>query len=94
MGAAGGRCDEGETPARRRCASFTKNSLSSADDVLGCSTITPPVPLSHHACGVWAAASAESRLSCEVASVHRIALDDIEQAAAFDFVTIPQSTRA
>jgi 8-oxo-dGTP pyrophosphatase MutT (NUDIX family) len=29
----------------------------------------------------------------EVASVHRIALADIERADAFDFVTIPESTR-
>jgi len=29
----------------------------------------------------------------EVASVHRIALDEIERADAFDFTTIPQSTR-
>ncbi len=43
---------------------------------------------------VWAAASAViSPNPEEVASVHRIALDDIEQEDAFSFTTIPESTR-
>ena len=43
---------------------------------------------------VWAADSAAlSPNPDEVASVHRIALDDIEHADAFDFITIPESTR-
>jgi hypothetical protein len=43
---------------------------------------------------VWAGADAAmSPNPREVASVHRIALGDIERADAFDFVTIPESTR-
>jgi hypothetical protein len=43
---------------------------------------------------VWAATSAAiSPNPEEVASVHRIALDDIERPDAFDFVAIPESTR-
>ena len=43
---------------------------------------------------VWAAATDEiSPNPNEVASVHRIALADIEQADAFDFVAIPESDR-
>ena len=43
---------------------------------------------------VWADASAAiSPNPEEVASVHRIALGDIERADAFDFTTIPESTR-
>ena len=43
---------------------------------------------------VWAANSAVmSPNADEVASVHRIALSDIEQADAFDFTAIPESTR-
>jgi hypothetical protein len=42
----------------------------------------------------WAAGSATlSPNPAEVRSVHRIALTDIEQPGAFDFVTIPQSER-
>ena len=43
---------------------------------------------------VWADASAAIAPNPEeVASVHRIALGDIERADAFDFTTIPESTR-
>ncbi len=43
---------------------------------------------------VWAAPSAAiSPNPDEVASVHRIALGDIERADAFDFTKIPESTR-
>jgi len=66
-----------------------------ADDVLGLLDdyptrsgylITPVV--------VWAAARAAiSPNPAEVASVHRIALEEIERPEAFDFVAIPESTR-
>jgi len=93
----GGRCDEGETPAEAALRELHEELglQLGPDDVLGVLDdyptrsgylITPVV--------VWAAASAGiSPNPAEVASVHRIALDDIEQADAFDFVTIPQSTR-
>ena len=43
---------------------------------------------------VWAKASANvSPNPEEVASVHRIALDNLAQADAFDFTEIPESTR-
>jgi hypothetical protein len=43
---------------------------------------------------VWAANSDAMSLNpAEVASVHRIGLDAIEAAEAFDFVAIPESTR-
>jgi len=43
---------------------------------------------------VWVAASASiSPNPAEVASVHRIPLDNIEQPNAFDFVAIPESER-
>ncbi len=84
-------------PRWRRCASFTKSfGLElGAGDVLGLLDdyptrsgylITPVV--------VWAATSAGiSPNPQEVASVHRIALHDIEHAAAFDFTKIVESTR-
>jgi 8-oxo-dGTP pyrophosphatase MutT (NUDIX family) len=93
----GGRCDEGETPAEAALRELHEELglQLGPDDVLGLLDdyptrsgylITPVV--------VWAAASAGiSPNPAEVASVHRIALDDIGQADAFDFVTIPQSTR-
>jgi 8-oxo-dGTP pyrophosphatase MutT (NUDIX family) len=93
----GGRCDEGETPvmaALRELAEELGLELG-AGDVLGLLDdyptrsgylITPVV--------VWAATSAAiSPNPEEVASVHRIALDDIERPDAFDFVAIPESTR-
>ena len=93
----GGRCDEGETQvtaALRELHEELGLELG-PDDVLGLLDdyptrsgylITPVV--------VWAATSAAiSPNPEEVASVHRIALDDIERPDAFDFVAIPESTR-
>jgi 8-oxo-dGTP pyrophosphatase MutT (NUDIX family) len=93
----GGRCDAGETPvaaALRELHEELGLELGPAD-VLGLLDdyptrsgylITPVV--------VWAAASAAITPNPqEVASVHRIALADVEQADAFDFTTIPQSSR-
>jgi 8-oxo-dGTP pyrophosphatase MutT (NUDIX family) len=92
----GGRCDAGETPVEAALRELHEElglELGPAD-VLGLLDdyptrsgylITPVV--------VWAAASAAiSPNPQEVASVHRIALEHIEQADAFDFVTIPEST--
>ncbi len=43
---------------------------------------------------VWVSTSADiSPNPAEVASVHRVALDDIERKDAFSFTTIPESTR-
>jgi 8-oxo-dGTP pyrophosphatase MutT (NUDIX family) len=93
----GGRCDDGETQvmaALRELHEELGLELG-ADDVLGLLDdyptrsgylITPVV--------VWAGTSAAmSPNPEEVASVHRIALDDIEPADAFSFTTIPESTR-
>ena len=93
----GGRCDAGETPvegALRELREELGLELG-LEDVLGLLDdyptrsgylITPVV--------VWAAASAAmSPNPSEVASVHRIALEDIERRDAFDFVAIPESTR-
>jgi 8-oxo-dGTP pyrophosphatase MutT (NUDIX family) len=93
----GGRCDEGETPvtaALRELQEELGLELKPGD-VLGLLDdyptrsgylITPVV--------VWAATSAAiSPNPEEVASVHRIALDDIEHEDAFSFTTIPESTR-
>jgi 8-oxo-dGTP pyrophosphatase MutT (NUDIX family) len=93
----GGRCDEGETQvtaALRELHEELGLELG-PDDVLGLLDdyptrsgylITPVV--------VWAAPSAAiSPNPDEVASVHRIALGEIERADAFDFITIPESTR-
>jgi 8-oxo-dGTP pyrophosphatase MutT (NUDIX family) len=93
----GGRCDEGETPvmaALRELAEELGLELG-PDHVLGLLDdyptrsgylITPVV--------VWAGTSAAiSPNPAEVASVHRIALDEIEQPDAFSFTTIPESTR-
>jgi 8-oxo-dGTP pyrophosphatase MutT (NUDIX family) len=93
----GGRCDTGETPvmgALRELHEELGLELG-PDDVLGQLDdyptrsgylITPVV--------VWAADSAKLVPNpAEVRSVHRIALTDIEQPEAFDFVTIPQSER-
>ena len=93
----GGRCDEGETPAEAVLRELHEElSLElGPDDVLGLLDdyptrsgylITPVV--------VWAKAGAKiSPNPEEVASVHRIALDNIAQADAFDFTEIPESTR-
>jgi 8-oxo-dGTP pyrophosphatase MutT (NUDIX family) len=93
----GGRCDPGETPvagALRELHEELGLELG-PDDVLGQLDdyptrsgylITPVV--------AWAADSAKLKPNpAEVRSVHRIALSDIEQLEAFDFVTIPQSAR-
>ena len=93
----GGRCDEGETPVEAALRELHEElSLElGPDDVLGLLDdyptrsgylITPVV--------VWAAAGGEILPNPEeVASVHRIALDNIAQADAFDFTEIPESTR-
>src|ERR1700694_4256702 len=91
----GGRCDEGETPvmaALRELAEELGLELKPGD-VLGLLDdyptrsgylITPVV--------VWAATRAAiSPNPEEVASVHRIALDDIEAEDAFSFTKIPES---
>jgi 8-oxo-dGTP pyrophosphatase MutT (NUDIX family) len=93
----GGRCDAGETPVEAALREL-KEELgleARAGDVLGLLDdyptrsgylITPVV--------VWAGTSAAiSPNPGEVASVHRIALGNIEQRDAFDFVAIPESTR-
>jgi 8-oxo-dGTP pyrophosphatase MutT (NUDIX family) len=93
----GGRCDAGETPVAASLRELHEElGLElKPDDVLGQLDdyptrsgylITPVV--------AWAADSASlSPNPAEVGSVHRIALTDVEQADAFDFVTIPQSHR-
>ena len=94
----GGRCDQGETSIEASLRELHEElGLElGANDVLGLLDdyptrsgylITPVV--------VWAAAS-ESIVPnpTEVASVHRIGLEDIERPEAFDFVAIPESTRS
>jgi 8-oxo-dGTP pyrophosphatase MutT (NUDIX family) len=93
----GGRCDPGETPAVAALRELHEEvGLELAPDaVLGVLDdyptrsgylITPVV--------VWAATNAAlSPNPAEVASVHRIALSDIERAEAFDFTLIPESDR-
>ena len=93
----GGRCDEGETPAQAALRELHEElGLELGEgDVLGLLDdyptrsgylITPVV--------LWADSStALSPNPDEVASVHRIALDNIEDADAFSFTTIPESTR-
>jgi 8-oxo-dGTP pyrophosphatase MutT (NUDIX family) len=93
----GGRCDAGETSvagALRELHEELGLELET-DDVLGQLDdyptrsgylITPVV--------AWAADSAKLAPNpAEVRSVHRIALIDVEQPDAFDFVSIPQSER-
>src|ERR1017187_5873085 len=93
----GGRCDEGETPVEAALRELHEElGLElGPEDVLGLLDdyptrsgylITPVVG--------WAGTSAGPSPSAEeVALVHRIGLADIEQADAFDFTTIPESTR-
>jgi 8-oxo-dGTP pyrophosphatase MutT (NUDIX family) len=93
----GGRCDEGETPVEAALRELHEElGLElGPEDVLGLLDdyptrsgylITPVV--------VWAGSSAAmSPNPNEVASVHRIALENIERRDAFDFIAIPESTR-
>jgi 8-oxo-dGTP pyrophosphatase MutT (NUDIX family) len=93
----GGRCDAGETPVEAALRELHEELglKLKPEDVLGMLDdyptrsgylITPVV--------AWAADSANLIPNpAEVRSVHRIALTDVEQADAFDFVTIPQSER-
>ena len=93
----GGRCDPGETQAQAALRELHEElgvGLGEGD-VLGLLDdyptrsgylITPVV--------VWVSTSADLVPNpAEVASVHRIALDDIERSDAFSFTTIPESTR-
>jgi 8-oxo-dGTP pyrophosphatase MutT (NUDIX family) len=93
----GGRCDEGEREVESALRELHEElGLElGPGDVLGLLDdyptrsgylITPVV--------VWAGTSAAvSPNPDEVASVHRIALADIERPDAFSFITIPESTR-
>jgi 8-oxo-dGTP pyrophosphatase MutT (NUDIX family) len=93
----GGRCDHGETQAQAALRELHEElgvGLGE-DDVLGLLDdyptrsgylITPVV--------VWVSTSTEIVPNpAEVASVHRVALADIERGDAFSFTTIPESTR-
>jgi 8-oxo-dGTP pyrophosphatase MutT (NUDIX family) len=93
----GGRCDLGETQTQAALRELHEElgvGLSEGD-VLGLLDdyptrsgylITPVV--------VWVSTSADFVLNpAEVASVHRVALADIERSDAFSFTTIPESTR-
>lgn len=93
----GGRCDAGETGAQAALRELHEElGLELAErDVLGLLDdyptrsgylITPVV--------VWAGSGgAVVPNPAEVASVHRIGLDDIERDDAFSFTSIPESTR-
>jgi 8-oxo-dGTP pyrophosphatase MutT (NUDIX family) len=93
----GGRCDAGETQSQAALRELHEELglAAAACDVLGLLDdyptrsgylITPVV--------VWIATSAAIVPNpAEVASVHRIALDDIEREDAFSFTMIPESTR-
>lgn len=93
----GGRCDPGETPATAALRELHEEvGLELGEgDVLGLLDdyptrsgylITPVV--------VWASIDATLAPNpAEVDSVHRIALDTIEQEDAFSFTTIPESKR-
>ena len=93
----GGRCDQGETQVQAALRELHEElGVGLAEgDVLGLLDdyptrsgylITPVV--------VWVGTSAEILPNpAEVASVHRIALDDIEREDAFSFTKIPESAR-
>jgi 8-oxo-dGTP pyrophosphatase MutT (NUDIX family) len=93
----GGRCDQGESQAEAALRELyeelgvklgERDVLGLLDDYPTRSgyLITPVV--------VWVTSDAAiSPNPDEVASVHRIGLDEIEQADAFSFTTIPESTR-
>jgi 8-oxo-dGTP pyrophosphatase MutT (NUDIX family) len=93
----GGRCDEGETPVAAALRELHEELglKLMPTDVLGLLDDYPtrsgyliaPVVL-------WAGKGAVIAANpAEVASVHRIALEDVERADAFDFTEIPESTR-
>ena len=93
----GGRCDAGETPLQAALRELHEELGLALDHeaVLGMLDdyptrsgylITPVV--------VWVGVAEQIMPNPdEVASVHRIALDTIEYEGAFDFVSIPESTR-
>jgi 8-oxo-dGTP pyrophosphatase MutT (NUDIX family) len=93
----GGRCDAGETQIEAALRELHEELglQLGANAVLGLLDdyptrsgylVTPVV--------IWAASSdAMSPNPAEVASVHPVGLDSIEHAEAFDFVSIPESTR-
>ena len=93
----GGRCDQGETVVEAALRELDEEVgfRPGADAVLGRLDdyptrsgylITPVI--------VWAGLQPGLRANAqEVASIHRIPLDEIARADAVDFVTIPQSTR-
>jgi 8-oxo-dGTP pyrophosphatase MutT (NUDIX family) len=93
----GGRCDHGETQAQAALRELheelgvglgERDVLGLLDDYPTRSgyLITPVV--------VWVSTSTELVPNpAEVASVHRVALDDIERNDAFSFTTIPESSR-
>ena len=93
----GGRCDAGETQVQAALRELQEELglAPGPDAVLGLLDdyptrsgylITPVV--------IWTApGEAMSPNPAEVASVHRVGLDTIEHVDAFDFVTIPESTR-
>jgi len=93
----GGRCDPGETPAQSALRELHEELgvELGENDVLGLLDdyptrsgylITPVV--------VWVGTSAVIAPNpAEVASVHRIALEEIEAEDAFSFTMIPESTR-
>jgi 8-oxo-dGTP pyrophosphatase MutT (NUDIX family) len=92
----GGRCDEGETPVAAALRELQEelglalgpaHVLGLLDDYPTRSgyLITPVV--------LWSPGAVITPSPDEVASVHRIALADIERADAFDFTAIPESSR-
>lgn len=92
----GGRCDVGETPLQAALRELEEELGLGLDGgaVLGLLDdyptrsgylVTPVV--------VWATGGTILPNPQEVASVHAIALDAIEQVDAFDFASIPESTR-
>jgi len=93
----GGRCDAGETQVQAALRELQEELglASGPDAVLGLLDDYPTrsgylITL----VVIWAApGEAMSPNPAEVASVHRVGLDTIEHVDAFDFVTIPESTR-
>jgi hypothetical protein len=92
----GGRCDEGETPAHGGAARASRRTrLELGGRRAGFARrLSDALRLSDHAGGgVGADQRGHLAQPGEVASVHRIALDDIEHADAFRLHAIPESTR-